>query len=153
MLLPLFASYILLLYGVLRQVIYNHPLGDKPVSDIHLITFTICCGLFLLLLNNIRAELKITKEGFYLSTLSILPSDLSKWSAVREIRVENYKPIREIFGIGFRSMQTNMAYLGGRQPGIKLLLHNGDRKIFAARDQEKLISILTELQVLTSKNN
>lgn len=148
--LPFIISYLFLFYGVLRQLIYDIPLGTKPISDGHLIIFTICCGIFIALLGSIRAELKVTNEGFFLKTVPFISADLTRWSSVDKMEVANYNHIKESVGLGFRGISTQMAYLGGGQPGIKLYFHNGDKILLAARNQEKLLHVLSDLALITA---
>ncbi|WP_166333489.1 DUF6141 family protein [Sphingobacterium chungjuense] len=151
---PFIASYFLLLYGAVRQLLYGTPLGTKPMSDIHLIIFTVCCGILILLLGNVRSELKITEAGFYICTIPLIRGDLNRWNRIKEIRIEKYSPIKEHLGIGFRGINTQMAYLAGGQPGIKLIFHNGDKMLLAARDQEKLLNILRDdLALIVQKDS
>ncbi|MFD2742131.1 MULTISPECIES: hypothetical protein [Sphingobacterium] len=141
-------SYILLLYGVFRQFFYNSPIGNKPMKDVPLLLFTILYGIFIYFMANLRRELKITQEGFYLNTIPLVYGDLLRWDRIKEIRIENYNPVKENLGIGFRSANAQMAYLRGGQPGIKIICHNDDRILLAARDQQKLIFTFTQLGLI-----
>ncbi|PVH26627.1 hypothetical protein [Sphingobacterium corticibacter] len=144
----LMISYLLLIYGVVRQVLYGIPLGNKPLTDVHLIIFTICLGISIFLFSRMRTTLKITEEGFYLRTIPLISGDLNRWHRLKEIRIEKYSPIQEHLGFGFRDMNSQTSYLAGGQPGVKLEFRNGDKVLLAARDQEKLISILNKLKLI-----
>lgn len=142
-------AFLVLVYSVVQQVFYDHPLGSKPISDQHLIVFTVACSAFLLLLNSVQSNFKVTKDGFYLNLTPFNTGDLNRWTAVKEIKIEKYNPLKEYLGIGYRSRAAGMAFLPGSNPGIKLLMRNGDRLIIAVRNQEKLLHILKELHVIT----
>jgi hypothetical protein len=135
-------------YGIIQQVIYKNPMGDKPMSDAGLIIFTISMFLLTVLIFLIKLTTKIDEKGiqyqFYPFHLSM--KEIS-WSEISKVGVRTYLPISEFGGWGLRG---GFFFNKGKEKainisgdiGIQLILKNGKKLLIGTQKENDAKSVL-----------
>jgi hypothetical protein len=117
------------LYGVVRQVIFNIPFGNRPASDLNLIIFFVVFGIIMpLLLYFANLTTEVRKDGLYFKFTpfrvryhKILFRDIKTYD------IRKYSPL-VYGGWGIRYGIEGKAYNVFGNIGIQFELNNG-RKI------------------------
>ncbi|WP_026778144.1 hypothetical protein [Polaribacter sp. Hel_I_88] len=143
-------------YGIMQQIIYKNPLGQKPMSDAGLIIFTISMFILTVLIFFIKLTTKIDEKGihyqfypFHLSVKTI------SWSEVSKAGVRTYLPISEFGGWGLRggfffNKGKGKAVNISGDIGIQLILKNGKKLLIGTQKESEAKSVL---ETYTSKIN
>jgi hypothetical protein len=136
------------IYGVIQQIIYKTPFGDKPMSDVGLIFFTISMLLLTLLIFFIKLVTRIDEKGihyqffpFHFSTKKI------PWNEISKIGVRTYLPISEFGGWGLRggfffNKGKGKAVNISGDIGIQLILKNGEKLLIGTQKKEAVNAVL-----------
>jgi hypothetical protein len=129
-----------------RQIIWNHPWGNPPVTNGDLIFLT---GLTLLvyvrlitvsLVTELRPEqLSIAMKGLWRRTCVPL-SDIRTAIAVQ------YDPLREYRGYGIRSGPRGQAYIASGDQAVQLELLNGHKLLVGSQQPKELARKIAEAQ-------
>jgi len=135
-------------YGIIKQLIYKIPFGDKPMSDIGLIFFTFSMLLVTFLIFYIKLITRIDEKGIH---YQFFPFHFSmktiSWDNVHKVGVRTYLPISEFGGWGLRG---GFFFNKGKEKainvygniGIQLVLKNEKKLLIGTQKKEEVIQIL-----------
>lgn len=143
-------------YGIVQQIIYKTPLGQKPMSDAGLIIFTVGMFLLTLLIFFMKLSTRIDKEGiqyqfypFHFSMKKI------SWDKIEKAYVRTYLPISEFGGWGlrggffFNKGKEEAVNISGNI-GIQLILKSGKKLLIGTQKEREAKNVL---ETYTSKIN
>ncbi|UAM99192.1 hypothetical protein K8354_05050 [Polaribacter litorisediminis] len=135
-------------YGIIQQVIYKIPLGQKPMSDVGLIIFTVSMFLLTLLIFFMKLSTRIDQEGiqyqfypFHFSMKKI------SWDKIEKVGVRTYLPISEFGGWGlrggffFNKGKEEAVNISGNI-GIQLILKSGKKLLIGTQKENEAKSVL-----------
>lgn len=90
-------------FGVIRQVLFDRPFGQKPMSD-SILLLTLGLIVFIaILIYNIRLDTVIRKDGVQVRFFPFhLRYRFFSWDSIRHCQVRKYNAIIEYGGWGFR---------------------------------------------------
>ena len=140
--------FLLGVYGIIQQIIYKTPLGQRPMSDVGLIIFTISMFLLTLLIFLIKLTTKIDEKGiqyqfypFHFSMKKI------SWNEISKVGVRTYLPISEFGGWGLRG---GFFFNKGKEKainisgniGIQLILKNGKKLLIGTQKESEAKNVL-----------
>ena len=135
-------------YGIIKQLIYKIPFGDKPMSDIGLIIFTFSMLLVTFLIFYIQLITRIDEKGIH---YQFFPFHFSmktiSWEKVHKVGVRKYLPISEFGGWGlkggffFNKGKEKAINISG-DIGIQLVLKNEKKLLIGTQKKEEVIQIL-----------
>jgi len=140
--------FLLGVYGIIQQIIYKTPLGQRPMSDVGLIIFTISMFLLTLLIFLIKLTTKIDEKGiqyqfypFHFSMKKI------SWNEISKVGVRTYLPISEFGGWGlrggffFNKGKEKAVNISGNI-GIQLILKNGKKLLIGTQKESEAKNVL-----------
>ncbi|MGD8742748.1 MAG: DUF6141 family protein [Granulosicoccaceae bacterium] len=129
-------------YGLIEQLVYGKPWGDRPVSDATLVTVSTAVILFtagmVYLFYTLRLITEVRAEGLYIR-FHPLRSKLIPCSSIKFCAARTYKPLSEYGGWGIKYGRSGWAYniIGDR--GVQLELHNGKRILIGSQRADELL--------------
>jgi hypothetical protein len=146
----LLALNILFVYGIILQVIFKIPFGNKPAPDALLIIFALIPIGITWLIYRFELITGITKEGIVFQ-LKPLHSEVQKinWSQIKKAYVRTYSPLKEYGGWGYKFGTKGKAYNIRGNKGLQLELKNGQQILIGTQKAEELecvISAVSEQQ-------
>tara|TARA_R110002051_G_scaffold222134_2_gene285773 strand:- start:71 stop:526 length:456 start_codon:yes stop_codon:yes gene_type:complete len=140
--------FLLGVYGIIQQIIYKNPMGDKPMTDAGLIFFTVSMFFLTLLIFFIKLTTKIDEKGihyqFYPFQLSIKKIP---WNELAKVGVRTYLPISEFGGWGlrggffFNKGKEKAVNISGNI-GIQLIFKNGKKLLIGTQKKQEVESVL-----------
>lgn len=150
-LLPINALFI---YGFYQQIVLKQPFGDKPMSDIGIIIFTILVLLFTLLFLNLKLVTTIKINGIDLQFYPFhLKAKHYNWADIIQWEVRTYDAISEFGGWGIRigGFKKGMAYNVSGNKGLQLVLKTNKKLLIGTNKAEQLTETLRNLAQLKLK--
>jgi hypothetical protein len=138
----------LFMFGVCKQVILGQQFGDKPMSDVGLLTIT---GLFLLatiLIFTSRLDTIIKSDGIY---VRFFPFHLTfkhyKWNSLTKSFVREYSPITEYGGWGLRLglFGKGTAFNVSGNEGLQLEFNGHKKLLIGTNKPEELTETLDKI--------
>ncbi|MCX8063911.1 MAG: DUF6141 family protein [Candidatus Hydrogenedentes bacterium] len=119
-------------YGIVKQIIFKEPWGDKPISDLGLILIAVWAigipVIIMYLFSITSLETRIYPSGIY---IRYFPFHLKyrhiPWDSIEEIVGRKYRPIIEYGGWGLRWNFNSWAYTVSGNHCVEL--RKGGKKI------------------------
>lgn len=136
------------IFGTVKQIGFNEPFGDKPMSDIGLIILAVLILLFSILISLFsKLQTFINSDGIYLRYFPFQwRYKFIDWKTVDKLYIVRYKPIFEYGGWGFRKKRKGtVAYTVKGRMGLKIDLIDGKSILIGTQNPEYLKDILIEL--------
>ncbi len=102
-------------YGVVKQIVFREPWGDRPVSDAGLFVVAVCAIVIPLvvmyLFSVISFEVRVCPNGLYMRYFPFhLRYRFIPWEEIGEVIGRKYKPVGEYGGWGIRWNLNSWAY-------------------------------------------
>ncbi|MFN8280158.1 MAG: hypothetical protein U0V49_07730 [Saprospiraceae bacterium] len=137
----LFGTAALFIYGLVHQLYFGLPWGDRPMSNAMLIGFTILvCGILLLFWLT-TLETIISKDGIAVRFFPfILRYKNFSWNELSTVQLREYSAIREFGGWGLRwgFFGRGSAYIVRGDRGLQLIFKNGKKLLIGTQKEEAL---------------
>jgi hypothetical protein len=143
--LMLIAISLVPLYGFIRQVIFEQPFGDKPMSDLGIIIFL--CSMILLMLFFWIIKLKTEISEEYIS-VNFSPFSKAKflWEDIESAEIVDYGFV----GYGIRlGTQYGTIYNTSGSEGLAIKLKGGRKYCIGTKQKSKVREVVS--RVLTNK--
>ena len=130
-------------YGMVQQLVFGKPWGDRPMSDIALLVTGICAILFgiaiFALLASTKLITEVRRDGLYIRYVPFHRS-------FRRIPLENvvrcesrtYRPIREYGGWGIRWARKGRAYNVTGNRGVRIDYADGRHILIGSHKADEL---------------
>ncbi|MCB0704028.1 MAG: hypothetical protein KDC34_01905 [Saprospiraceae bacterium] len=133
-----------ILWGIVRQVFLDKPIGPHPIPDIFLILLLLLPLALMLLFRSISLTTTVEKDLVLIefhpfATRIILEDEIAKHY------IRTYQPIREFGGWGLRIGIRRRAYTLSGKEGVQLELHNGHKILIGTKDPEALDKAITRM--------
>lgn len=144
-------------YGLLKQIVFKEPWGDKPMSDLGLVLFAVwAIGIPMIVMymfSITSLEIRIYPSGVYLRYFPFhIKYRCIPWDSIDEIVGRKYNPILEYGGWGIRWHLNSWAYTVSGNHCIEL--RKGKKKIILGTQKlGELMSAINRAQEIQSKNN
>jgi hypothetical protein len=134
-------------YGMVSQLVFGRPWGDRPMGDLPLLivgcsvllTWVVLLLLFsaMGLVTEVRGDgLRLRFFPFHLRPLVFQPGELRSWVAV------TYSPLWEYGGWGIRWSPKGKAYNVSGNRGVMLTFRDGRRLLVGSQKPEELAAAL-----------
>jgi hypothetical protein len=141
----------MMLYGIMQQVIFGKPFGDRPGSDAELFIAGAIAGLILVLFISLKLETRITKEGVYVRFRPFHHSfRYYSWASLSKSYIRKYSPILEYGGwglrYGFYGKGSALNVSGNK--GLQLMTIEGKKMLIGTRMPEEITETLKKLNQL-----
>ncbi|MEN8168234.1 MAG: DUF6141 family protein [Pseudomonadota bacterium] len=123
-------------YGVIQQLVFGNPWGDRPVSDLTLILVSSAVILFgggmIYLFYSLRLITEVRPEGLYVRFYP-LRSKIIPFHRIKSCQARSYKPLSEYGGWGIKYGPSGWAYNVQGNRGVQLILDNGKRILIGSQ--------------------
>lgn len=121
-------------YGLYKQIILGIPFGDKPMSDLGLILFSIAYFVFTVCFLSLKLVAKIDRDGIEVRYFPFVKKQL-KWRDIKKMEFLNYDFVG--WGIRFGTQYGTVYNVSGNQ-GLSIELSNGKRLLIGTQKQEEM---------------
>lgn len=126
-------------YGIYQQIINKTPFGDKPMSDVGLILFTISMFLLSIFIFFFKLKTRIDEIGIHYQFFPFhLKDKTTYWSDINKIYTRTYNPIGEFGGWGIK----NGSYTISGNIGIQLDLKDGKKVLIGTKKENEVKQVL-----------
>lgn len=139
-------------YGIIQQIILKQPFGDKPMSDLGLIVFTISMFLLSIFLFTFKLTTRIDETGIHYQFFPIHFSlKTITWSEINTAKVRTYDPISEYGGWGLKGgslwkKSKGKAISISGDIGIQLVLKNDKKLLIGTQKETEVKRVLATYQ-------
>lgn len=129
----------LIIYGTIKQIFYNIPFGNKPMSNVGIVFFSSFYLLFIVLFRILKLETKINENGVYYRFFPVHNNfKLIKWEVIKSVNIIKYKPITQYGGWGIK----HGSYTVKGNIGIQLELKNNTKLLIGTQKKEEATRVL-----------
>lgn len=142
----------LILYGLIRQVFFGEPFGNKPASNEQLLAATVVVLLVTLLFAFLRLDTAIREDGIYYRFLPFQPRYKKiSWDRVSKASVRKYHPIAEYGGWGLRLglFGKGQAFNVSGDKGLQLVYDNGKKFLLGTQRPQEMEAALQQIGQLS----
>lgn len=139
--LPLLATDVFFIWGLVQQLVMGEPWGDNPMSDLGLVLTSLMVFALTGLFMAMHLSTEITKEGVHILFFPLTRRFIA-WDEVEQASVAEYNPLLEYGGWGLRWGRNGRAYNVSGRTGLELLLKNGKKVMIGTQRGEELPLIL-----------
>jgi len=136
----LIASLMVIVWSsAIQQIIFNSPIGNKPVTDSVIIILWVIFGVFFpIFFYKLKLTTEVRKKGIY---IRFFPLQLTyKRIAIENLKkyeIRTYNPILEYGGWGIRHGPKGKAYNVSGNLGIQLEFKNGKHLLIGSQKPEE----------------
>ena len=136
------------IFGMVNQLYYNKPFGDKPTNDSGLITGFVIVLLLTILFYFFKLQTLIKTDGIYVRFFPIyIAYKKYSWDTLIKSYVRKYSPIGEYGGWGIRFgfyRSGNALNISGNY-GLQLEILNKTKLLIGTNKPEELKEVLIKL--------
>lgn len=137
-------------YGIVQQIVFHHPWGNKPMSDQDLILYAglsiVICIVVLVLFATARLTTEVRDDGLY---LRFFPFHLRFYRIPLENVIDchalTYHPIRQYGGWGIRFRLGGKAYNVKGNRGVRLDYNNRRHLLIGSQRADELAARIDHL--------
>lgn len=148
------------IYGIIQQIIFKTPFGDKPMSDAGLIIFTISMFLLTILIFFLKLKTRIDEVGIHFQFFPFhLKPRTIEWSELKSAKTRKYDAISEYGGWGLKGgffwrKSKGVAYNVSGDIGIQLEYKTGKKVLIGTQLLNDVNSVLKtyEEKINTNEN-
>lgn len=134
-------------YGMIKQLGFGQPWGDRPLSDNALAIVGPLVILFSIAMIYLFLKLKLVTEvrddGLYIRFFP-LSRQIIRYETIEASYVRTYRPLKEFGGWGIRYGRGGKAYNVSGNQGVQLELSGGKRLLIGSRQPQKLTDAIYE---------
>jgi len=138
----------LLLFGVVKQVVYGEQFGDKPMSNSGLLILTSIFLLFTFLFVVYRLDTIIKKEGIYVRFFPFhIKFKYYSWNILTKSYIRKYSAVNEYggWGLTFGIYGNGPAFNVSGDMGLQLEFANNKKLLIGTNKPDELKLILNEM--------
>lgn len=142
----------LFLFAVVKQVILDQPLGQKPMRNVGLILTTLITILVTWILWFLRLDTVITDRYIKVRFFPFhWKYKVFPWDKISKCYLRTYQPVKEFGGWGIRRGigKAGKAWNVSGNKGMQIEFHSGKKIIIGTKKLEQLESVLTDMGKLT----
>jgi hypothetical protein len=128
-------------YGMIKQLVFGHPWGNRPMSD----TALAIVGPFLILMGigiswlfyGIKLLVEVREDGVHINFVPLVRRTVL-FENIVGCEVRTYRPMREYGGWGVKYGRAGKAYNVSGNRGVQLKLSSGKRLLIGSQRPEEL---------------
>ena len=132
-------------YGMLKQLVFGHPWGNRPMPDAALIIVGSLAILLMVGITYLFFVMKLITEvhtedlfiRFFPFSGQIIP-----YKNIKRCEARKYHPIREYGGWGIRYSRKGKAYNVSGNHGVQLQLMNGKAILIGSQRSDELAEVI-----------
>jgi hypothetical protein len=127
-----------LLFITIRQVVFHHPWGNKPLSNGGLIFLTVLLLAVYVRLISVRLVTDIRSGELAVGLRGLWRRRHIPLSAVRSVAPVRFDPAAEYGGYGIRRGPRGVAYIAQGNRGVQLELQDGSKLLIGSQRPDDL---------------
>ena len=128
-------------YGMIKQLGFGQPWGDRPMSDTALAIVGPLVIFFTMgityLFDKLKLIVEVRDDGLYIRFFP-LSRQIIRYENIEKSYVRTYRPLKEYGGWGIRYGRKGKAYNVSGNRGVQLKLSGGKRLLIGSQQPEKL---------------
>jgi len=128
-------------WGMIQQLVFGKPWGDRPLSDTGLLiagSLAIAFGMGLLaFFYNLKLVTEVRSDGLYFRFFLLFSSHMIPLDEIKRYEVQTCNPIKEYGGWGIRYGPKGKAYNVSGNRGVQLELSDGKRILIGSQKPEE----------------
>lgn len=128
-------------YGVVEQLVFGRPWGDRPISDISLLITSAAVIAFILLMLYLFYVLRlithVDAKGIYIRFYPF-PGKRIDYPKVESCKARTYRPLAEYGGWGIKYGRSGKAYNICGKRGAQLVMKDGKRILIGSQHADEL---------------
>lgn len=132
-------------YVIIQQVLFGIDFGDKPMSNIGLIIFTLFVFGFIYFNWYMTLITEITNEGIKVRFVPFVKKEI-KWNELKSAKIVNYGFVG--YGIRLGSKYGTIYNMSGDK-GLALELNNGKKFVIGTQKEVELKKVVEKCELLT----
>jgi hypothetical protein len=132
-------------YGIIQQFLFGIDFGDKPMSNIGLIIFTLFVFGFIYFNWYMTLITEITNEGIKVRFVPFVKKEI-KWNDLKSAKIINYGFVG--YGIRLGSKYGTVYNMNGNK-GLAVELNNGKKFVIGTQKELELKKVVEKCQLLT----
>ena len=138
-------------YGIVQQVVFGQPWGDRPMSDLGLLTSGVAgmavMGGALVLLGFSRLITEVRRDGLFVRYIPFhwSPKKIALGN-VRDAVAVTYRPLLHYGGWGIRIARGGRAYNAYGSRGVRLDFRNARHLLIGSQRPEELAEAIEQLR-------
>ncbi|MCX6234370.1 MAG: DUF6141 family protein [Bacteroidetes bacterium] len=144
----------LFLFFIIKQIVFDQPVGDHPTTDLGLLLTSLIPLATIGLFFSLRLITEVRKEGiFYRFAPFQRKLKLIPWADIEKCYVRKYKPISEYGGWGMRmgSLKHGKAFNVRGNMGLQIEFKNGKRFLIGTQNPQELEGALNKIKNETER--
>ena len=134
-------------YGMIKQLGFGQPWGDRPMSDTALAIVGPLVIFFTMgityLFDKLKLIVEVRDDGLYIRFFP-LSRQIIRYENIEKSYVRTYRPLKEYGGWGIRYGRKGKAYNVSGNRGVQLKLSGGKRLLLGSQQPEKLADAIAE---------
>ncbi|HRE74136.1 MAG TPA: hypothetical protein PK637_00305 [Flavobacteriales bacterium] len=133
----------LIIWGIVQQIGYGLPFGNKPVPNTGLVVIFILVNLFTFFFIFLSMRTRIDEKGMHVRFFPFHRKERSfLWTDINRAYIRQYRPIAEYGGWGLRVLGRFGAYNVSGDTGVQLELKNGGKILIGTQKKDEIIILL-----------
>jgi len=149
LLLPVLLFLVILFgYGMIKQLLFGQPWGNRPLPDIALAVvgplFIIFAGIIFYIFTTYRLVTEVAEDGIHINFAPLAKKSIL-FREIDSCEVRTYRPLLEYGGWGLRwTPWKGQAYSVKGNRGVQLKLSSGQRILIGSQQPEELARLIKE---------
>jgi hypothetical protein len=123
-------------YGMIKQLVFGQPWGDRPMSDSALAIV----GPSVI---QLKLVVEVRGDGLYIRFFP-LSRQIIGYENIEESYVRTYRPLKEYGGWGIRYGRKGKAYNVSGNQGVQLKLSGGKQLLIGSQQPKKLADAIAD---------
>ena len=134
------------IYGLFKQLMMGIPIGNNPISNEGVISFSVFIGLGLpILFWFMNLKIRVSKKGLHYQFFPIhIKERLIPFEDISQFKAREYSPLKEFGGWGIRYGFESKAYNVKGNKGLQIELNNGRKILFGSQHHNELEKALNK---------
>lgn len=133
-------------WGLLEQLVFGRPWGNRPMSDAMLVIVSsaviLLVGAPIYSLNTLRLITRVEQAGVCIR-LYPFPGTVIPFTDILSCEARTYRPLYEYGGWGIKYGLSGKAYNVSCDRGVQLVLKTGKRILIGSQQSERLAEVIS----------
>lgn len=132
-------------WGLLEQLVFGRPWGNRPIADVTLVIVSgavfLLTGAPIYTLRTLRLITRVEQAGVYIRFYPF-PGTVIPFTDILSCAARTYRPLYEYGGWGIKYGLSGKAYNISGDRGVQLVLKTGKRILIGSQQSERLAAAI-----------
>jgi len=134
-------------YGVIEQIVFQRPWGERPMSDTALLLTSAGMAVFIIFMlymfYTLRLITRVEPKGIFVRFYPF-PGSLLSFADVESCQARTYRPLYEYGGWGIKYGRSGKAYNISGDRGAQLVMKNSKRILIGSQRADELANTINK---------